>query len=101
MQKIKKYVDFKDLTFDEKNDTIYTTIINNTSKEWLANKILEKIIEISPSRKWKDCVGCPVVKIDKITYREINSRFPLSKVIEIVRQKFNQESFENETNQNV
>lgn len=92
-----KYTNFDGLTYDEKNEKIYSRIISVTSKEWLANKILEKFISISPSRKWKDSIGCPIIKIEGITYREINNRFPLQKVSEVLRQKFMMESFENES----
>lgn len=89
-----KYTNFSDKSFEEKNQAIYEGIISATSKEWLANKILEKVVTITPSRKWKDSIGCPIVKIEEKSFREINGRFPLPKVVGILKQRFYHENSE-------
>ncbi len=105
MKPASKYVSFENMTYDEKKESIYHNLIKVSSEEFVNSLIETGELEIKDCVRYKDSIGCPVVYIGKIienpdkpkdktlgreVYREINMKFPLLKIMGIIKNKFNQ-----------
>ena len=86
-------------TQSEKRAYLLQELLANTSEEFLSKLFLENLLEIVPSRPYKDSIGCPIIYLGlskepksirdiacgRRVFREINGTFPLRDVINILR----------------
>ncbi|HQJ56847.1 MAG TPA: hypothetical protein PLH46_04305 [Caldisericia bacterium] len=109
MKPASKFVSFENLTYEEKKEAIYINLAKVSSEEFLNRLIEENEIEISDGLRYKNCIGCPVVYMGKPqevenkngkdkakgreVFRELNSRFPLLRLMGIIENKFNREKY--------
>ena len=88
-KKPRVYEDFSQFkTQEEKRRHIWNALSINTSEDFLKDLYLNKTIDIELSKIYKNGVGSVVVKFEGITYREINKKFPLYTLREILRTTF-------------
>jgi len=89
MKHANKRVSFEELTYEEKKEAIYYHIFSVSSQEYVNELIDNNILEIKDCVKYKNSIGCPVVKYNGRTFREINKKFPLLEIKGIVKNLYN------------